>query len=60
MSSKVLCPTRVWITLGTNVVLELTSTSLSSFVFLFVLTGSKMVADVDGVRVERSLEVNDV
>ena len=55
-SRKVPCPTRGWLTSGTIAVLELNSTSLSPF----VLNGSEMVADVDGVRLERSLEVNDV
>ena len=54
------CSTRVWLTSGTIAVLELTSASLSPFVLLFSLTGSDMVADVDGVRAGWYFEVNEV
>ena len=53
-------PTVVWSTSGTPVVLELTSASISTF---FMVPGGiryEMVAEVDGVWVRWSLDVNEV
>ena len=57
-SRKVLCPTGCWLTSGTIALLELTSTLVSPFLFLLVLSGSEMFANVGGVQVQRCLEVN--
>ena len=53
-------PTKGWLTSGTLAVLELTSASMSPFVLFLSITGSDIVAKVDGVRVDWSLEVNEV
>ena len=59
-SRRVPCPTKGWLTLGTIAVLELNSASVSPFVLFLTFTRSEIVVEVDEVRVDWSLEVNEV
>ena len=59
-SRNVPYPTVVWPTPGTPVLPKLTFASISAFVIVPSGIGSEMVAQVDGVWVGQSLDVNEV